>query len=1565
MEIAMNLSSSRRIAQALGTASIAAMAVAGSALPQVAFGQSFQGTGVPTVVGAATISTGAGTTDIQINAPEVIIDWSLPTIVPVGTPAIFQAANTTATFFTTTAGPQDYTVLNRIQPVLPVGVPGAGNPIDRAAQFNGIVQSTINGVTGGNVWFYSPTGIIVGPTALFSTGSLVLTTNAIDTTGGLYGAGNSIRFAGPANSTGFVNINPGANIRTGGKNGQYFAAVAPRVVQAGTALIDGQIAYVAAEQAQISINAGLLDIVVTQGTTDANGVVHTGTSTGPASGAAVADQQVIQMIAMPKNTALTMLLSGGIGYAPAAVATDDGSAIVLSAGVAPNVPVATQALGLGNMNIGSTIFTNKLNASASNTISIDPATGPTDFRADAILHAGKTLNAIADSGTEILAGGNLSLISGLFETGGSITVQANPGIASLLPGQINVSGFLLVDASASVDQNLPVPASGLTTTGGNISILANGGSINSASLSAYSGATGGEGTSAGGNGNAGGISLTASNGGSIGTANTLLSADGFGGSAATGTAGNGTGGTVAVSDGAAGQTGTLDLGVVFLSALASGGLANDPTGTNGNALGGAVSIDIAAQQPTWDQLTVDAYALAGQPFTAGSTGGTASARPDAISINVGNNGLLTVDGLTDLDAQAFGVIDSPVGTNVTGGGISVTADSGGTIRLLGNVTATADALIDSESFSLNLKTSPNLQGGTVDFLADGGTIVVANLTAQARARGAGATVTAGSATGGTVRVGARNGGTFRAIDGDFLTFVTLNARGLGSGGTSPANATGGTATLFAQNGLVEIFGAANVMAEGFTNNASATGANANGGTASIEVRAGANSSMLLNSLMVDASGYARDPIGSSLPSTGSGGNGTGGTATVSVVAGNLASGVSVVRAIGLGGDGTAPGAGGSGTGGTARFSLANGQVTLGATTVEAYGQGGLGASGGNATGGTAEFRLADTGAGPGAQRTVAGLTLNADAKVGGPGSRNAGATVLTVQPGAVASSLMINGNFVASAAGLAGAAGNGFTGSLSIAPLTITGNADISAFRDISLTVTDGAILDAGGTLTITGGRSFTSTGLVNSDLAALISSTLGISMSNLQSGATTGLQALNGPIAVTSLQSVGAVTASGRSVNITSPGALTFGSVSASAGNFDATTAGAITFNQGYTASGAVTVRAADTYSQTGSGMGSTISIFSTDIVLNPSAIGPASLGARGTTQSITLTNTNSARQTFIGGADSPNGYSLSASEAARLFADQRILITAPALPPATLPADFIVDDLALTYGANSNLGNAAEFKIDTTGRVTVIGEVSLLTSSANDTFTIDPTVIDVTTDTGSIAMLNAAGSPLGTLNLIGGTITVADSQTFSALSSAFSSGSDLSIIAGILDTPTAQPNDAGFLQAGQINFEISNALYIQNTGTGTAFADRRGFTASSVSISTFNSENQISINGVILGSGGQAITGLATGSSMTINDVLANRPGLFEAGSTLNGCFIGFNCRFDHEDVIDLSEPGINKPLSPRGSDSNSLDLPIVGLVENEPEGSPPLVDEPVTGVGNDDLWQEECKEGEQCGT
>lgn len=266
-------------ASLLETTSIGAILLGIAAASSPAHTQAFLGNYV-VASGDVFVSNGAGTSDIFVNTSTAVLNWT-PTDTSGSGTVNFQPSGNVATFHD---GPGlsggSFTILNRVIPV--TFVPGVGNvPNTQPIALNGTVNSVVGGATGGNVWFYAPGGIIIGSTGAFNVGGLVLTANDIDRNGGLFGPNGEIRFGvTPPVSGSSVQIASGAQVRAS----NYIALVAPRITQAGNVAISntGSIAYVAAEKASIKINGGLFDIQIDTGTSDANGIVHTGTTTGPA-----------------------------------------------------------------------------------------------------------------------------------------------------------------------------------------------------------------------------------------------------------------------------------------------------------------------------------------------------------------------------------------------------------------------------------------------------------------------------------------------------------------------------------------------------------------------------------------------------------------------------------------------------------------------------------------------------------------------------------------------------------------------------------------------------------------------------------------------------------------------------------------------------------------------------------------------------------------------------------------------------------------------------------------------------------------------------------------------------------------------------------------------------------------------------------------------------------------------------------------------------------------------------------------------------------------------------------
>ena len=198
---ATHIARSRRHAALLSGCALALVLVA---TPQTAAAQDankgFQGN--PTVNdGSATFATPAGSklTGINVTTPQAVITWTPDDTATSGT-IDFLPSGHTASF---TSALADYTVLNRI---LPGGTATIG--------INGTVTSTTNSgrTPGGNVWFYTPNGFVVGPSAVIQVGGLVMTTNDI-----VYGAANTggdmltdangyVMFRGPADSKSSISI---------------------------------------------------------------------------------------------------------------------------------------------------------------------------------------------------------------------------------------------------------------------------------------------------------------------------------------------------------------------------------------------------------------------------------------------------------------------------------------------------------------------------------------------------------------------------------------------------------------------------------------------------------------------------------------------------------------------------------------------------------------------------------------------------------------------------------------------------------------------------------------------------------------------------------------------------------------------------------------------------------------------------------------------------------------------------------------------------------------------------------------------------------------------------------------------------------------------------------------------------------------------------------------------------------------------------------------------------------------------------------------------------------------
>lgn len=987
-------------------AGMAALAYGGPALAQVAANPVYVSVGPGTSVS----SNGAThTTSVTVTQAQSIINWVPTDTAPTGGDINLLPSDSTWNF----SGSGDYTVLNRF-------VNGGGGALSRQIALNGTVNSVdtlASGARGGNIWFYNAGGILIGATGVINVGSLVLTSNDIITTGGLFGPGGTIRFDGAAGSTSAITVNGAINANNALNAGSaYVALVAPRVVQAGAVRVDGSAAYVAAEAVDIRINNGLFDINVTRGVEGGNVITHTGTTTGPAHQQGDIDQSRVYMVAIPKNDAVTMLVSGAIGYDDALSAqVDPDGAVRLSAGyniVGGDLAASPVNATAANISAGDTLFRSNTIARASGTFAATPTQtvpgappplssaglfsveGNGSFTGDAsaTINIGAGQQGGATGTFTVQSGGRggtpgsaaINVSGGTLSAPGALTIRASGipdavtgdsqgGIASLTitGGSVTTSG-VTVEANGTADEG----SSGLTGNGrgGSASITVSGTGSSLTAGNIFINAIGrGDNVfvsgppAANGDGVGGTASLTISNGGAVGPA-ALLSIDarGIGGLGLT-QSGDGTGGTARIQ--VSGPGSFLSTGQSFVQAGGDGGgniAGFGITQNGGDGTGGTAEVLVNADAAS----TVSLGALGASALgRGGNAGSIATGSENAVGGNAtGGTATLTVDGgvtaqftaiTLNASAQAGSAV-TPSGTSGRSGdaqanNVTLAAANGSTIDSSGAVNLFAVGMgIAGENYGTGT-------GGNVAINATaGGTITTGNLlTVQAMGGSMSNAIgqSAGDGFGGNVDFLA-DGGTIRAeVYNVNASSNTVNVTG--TGGT----ARGGTIDLVAQNAgqIVSTLDSPNILNAGARTGASAAGTNATGGAIQLIANAGSINLGLGGTLTAGGvSGGATAP-GAAIA------EGTGGSILVRVVADPLNSSAISLGDFAASAEGrtqvdfeTTPTApretSGTGRGGNVNFDIQGGTLDGSSISVSANGYGSNGASDNSlGVGGTATF----------------------------------------------------------------------------------------------------------------------------------------------------------------------------------------------------------------------------------------------------------------------------------------------------------------------------------------------------------------------------------------------------------------------------------------------------------------------------------------------------------------------------------------------------------------------------------------------------------------------------------
>lgn len=941
----------------LASVSAGAASLVLATLPATVRAQAVNGTPTPQFgIGGISRST-PGLDAVFIDSGEALIDWTAS-----DSGGVFLPEGHTLRFIYDGSSP--YTVLNRVTDT------AVGGPLS--------IAGTVESSTLGQVWFYNAGGWVVGAKGVFNVGSLVLTSLpiTIDPAGPgarLYGDKGEIRFGTALDPKSSVSIQSGASIRATMANSSYVALVAPRVDQAGTVAVNGSAAYVGAEAATMTINGGLFDIIVDSGTDDDVGVSHSGSTTFPANAGSTDTNRGIYLVAVPKNQAMTAVVSGRLGYDSATSASIVNGSIVLSAGhnVAGGAVVAgsgggtNASLALSNLNVGSKGFTTDLLGSATGNITLDATAGNSSFNGSVSLEAQGNIGATIDNARSVSVEGSLSLTS----TNGAKAGNVSASVAG--NGGLFVTGTLdLVSSAARAILTDPSNGDALLTDSvgedalsGNVSLTVTSGNVFAGATNVQSSATSGVGDLSTGSATAGNATIAVTQAAGAGLGVTLgnvtvssTATDGFFSLGQSKTGGNATAGdaTLAVSGG------TFDSTSLTLYSNATTYAGSDGTALNASA--GTVGIGFANLEAEFQTGAIGASNSA-----SASDGGIAALGNIAVAFD-------NASASTDASSGEVNLTSAARGQLVTPNTVSLSLTNKAALDTLGsniNISASGDlatgtqrsgslsVLLDGSSLaagSLNAITSArgsdsgtNAQAGNVSAIIRNGSDVALDLVAGFDSIAVGGSgVDGGSGTGGSV--------SFVLADSSFAGDLGLLSRGTagsrsevtgtsgtGRGGTLSFAQTGKSSSLTADDVTLSTLGRGGQPAVSSRTSLIAQagdGASGIGGTSTFSI---ADGTFTTTTLSVDANGEGADGLNPGGSAPGAGGLGRGGTSRLNVTGGLLSAGRIVVAASGFGGDGaraensTDGGTGGAGTGGSASALLTGGAVRTEALLVEANG----------------------------------------------------------------------------------------------------------------------------------------------------------------------------------------------------------------------------------------------------------------------------------------------------------------------------------------------------------------------------------------------------------------------------------------------------------------------------------------------------------------------------------------------------------------------------------------------------------------------------------------------------
>lgn len=1402
----------------------------------------------------ATISNSGSTTNVSVTAPTAVIQWNPTATVADADGAYTVLGQGSELRFT---GSGNYTVLNQF--VDDVG----GNFNELVAIRGNVISRSDSDSFGGNIWFQNAGGILVGATGRFDVGSLLLTSRNIDQTGGLFGSEGEIRFRG-AGTSGSI-INRGEILARNQSGAAYVAMVAPTIVQSNLVEADGSIAYIAAEAVDLTINNGLFDINMIVGAEGGTVINHSGTSENLTS----ASDQRVYFAALPKNNAITMLVSGNLGFDVTNADVAANGSIILSAGY--NITSGTIDNGdvnsgsLSNISFGDTRINGNLSANATGNINVDIAAGQEfaarrdvslrgqssvtmtvagDVTADSLGLYSNGFGTTAGTARLTQTGGNIEILSGYLTIDASRPMDAalpnlNAGTAELriTGGTMTVASGISVYAYARREQ--PEPTGFGNSTGGNVNVTVSGGTLTAGWLDIYADASGANGSSD-------------------------VPADG----------GNATGGTIIAN-----LAGDTNLGSVFADATGSGGSGSDyftdsgisgRAGAGGNGVGGSVTFTysrdpaLTAPQPMYVQLS------------AAAIGGAA--------------GVSTLDGFTDTPATQLGAI----GGSANAG--SINANFSG--RFSGeNVVLNTEARAGNGGDHFNGGLGGSATGGsmTLNLTDAAGDIAIFNARGEASGGDGGVGRhgnggAGGNATGGSFTLNATGATTIGTISANYITTETR----AGSGGYGSDSISGVLAPASANGGA---------------------GGNATGGTISLTANQSANIIIQRGNGDFRLGISAQGGSGGGSEGSANGIGGVGGNASGGVIALN-ANGGTINMPINLGGDplfnasniagwggnsSNGSSADGTSTGGRVSLSASdisgsNGLLNLGATVVAANGD--------NA--GRVEIRA-----------TNGGEILFANLFV-----ENYGLAPAT------------SGNVLTASSGILLQADGGIINGDSQIELNSEGSIGLYANGAGSISANEGFFADAGDQIVIRhanrssdgltleiGDGALTAGSNIISDADAVVrayggftaSATTGIDLGIVDLALDNIFTVSDGDLVIRDFAGTAALNGSGANVTIGSTAdILTIGSIFAENGDANVTSSD-ISLSGG--------------------------SIFASDRII--------------------LRNSDASQTTTVGGFGPRAGYHLDAEEFWALGSDTIIIETANAT--GTQSPLMVVSSFEFLTG-----DAGVDLTLRSAGNIEVAGEAILRGEYSNNILNVE-----AAGDLEMIGMGNAlrvesfatGDAPAGVLNVTANRVIVAGVSGRGRLESATTPEEYEAALARSEEAPPAN----GSLSADRMNITVTEALFVQNSeDSGEDINMRRGLTYGAGGLNINTAANTIIvINGIR-----QEANGIASGADalagVTINGDAPSNASRFNRQSVMNSCLIvnptvcGPDAFIPTEFPIPpiriiVEEPVTKDDEEVEADDREASAIPdsLISVRDLNPMSGEPLVDDPVTGAGNDDLW------------